>query len=62
MRNQMLITYEKKSSRRNTDPTIRWIDSSISELEQLSLEAQEYDFLAGKSPQMMSESWQEEVE
>jgi len=62
MRNQLLSTYNNKHSGEVFYPPIRWYESDINvltmdepssskkELEKLYQEAQEYDFLTGKTP------------
>lgn len=72
MRNQILSIHDNKYSGELFHPPIRWFEldinvltmdeqsSSNRELEQLYQEAQEYDFLVGRTPQIMPNYWEEE--
>jgi hypothetical protein len=72
MRNQILSTYDNKHSGELYFPPIKWYETEINvltmdepvssgrELKKLYLEAQEYDFLKGKTPQVLPVYWEEE--
>jgi hypothetical protein len=72
MRNQVLTTYDNKHSEELFYPPIRWHEADINvltmdgpqsskkELEQLYIEAQEYDFLTGKAPKILPDYWEED--
>ena len=72
MRNQIVTTYDNKYSEDLFNPPVRWYGfgvnvltaddpkSSKKELEQLYIEAHEYDFLMGKRPKILPDYRQEE--
>lgn len=72
MRNQILTTHGNKYSEELYFTPIRWYESGCSiltvekssssrkELKKLYQEAQEYDFLNGKTPGALPDSWEEE--
>ena len=72
MRNQIVFNYDNKNAGEFYCPPVQWDESEVNvltvdkpsaaerELEQLYLEALEYDFLMGKTPEVIPENWQVE--
>lgn len=74
MRDQIEFSFNNNQSEGLYDPPQNWDESDINilitqepsgskrELEQLFLEAQEYNFLMSHTPQVMPDNWVEEEE
>ena len=72
MRNQILTTHDDKHSGESLFPPLRRRELDINgltmdesqtskrELEQLYIEAQEYDFLTDRTPRVLLDYWEEE--